>query len=290
MPLYLTPDRYRVIGSGVDLSSKTDTQLLAALTSASETVNQAVNAPRGYSFLGGSVEDEEHQWKVNTRYVKATDGRIWPFMRPVRSVSGMTINVTKEQYVSFTDEQLFVQSDLGYVEPVAAPDSMALFTSIPPWLLTSPVAKISYEYGFDMTATDELLAQESGGVLRAGHQFWYTDEDVVLKEDGVVVASGYTVDYEEGTITYGSADESKVYRASYHHKLPPGIAAATALVATDIFGASAIAAAGMVGLSGIKVEEVELRQSSKVNYYVTPVNAAAKMYLSPYMAMFTSMR
>lgn len=289
--MYVTPDRFRALGTGLDLSGKTDAELSAMLWAASDAVNAAVGAPDGYSFLGGSVTDEEHQWRVASRIPKATDGRVWPFMRPVRAVESFRVNVTRTQYITFEDDQLFLQADLGYVEPVAAPNTTALFTSVPPWLLTSPVGYLTYTYGFEQTATDEILATVSGGTLRAGHQFWFTDEDVVLKKDGVIVdAADYDVDYDEGVITPDSPDEDATWKASYHYKLPPGIAAATTLIATDIVGASAIAAAGMLGLSAIKIEEVELRQSSKVNYYVQPVSAAAWVYLARYAAMFTSMR
>lgn len=289
--MYLTPSRFRALGTGLDLSGKTDEELSSILWAAREAVNAAVGAPDGYSFLGGTVTDEEHQWRVASRIPKATDGRVWPLMRPVRTVDGFRVNVTRTQYITFTDEQLFVQRDLGYVEPVAAPNTTALFTSVPPWLLTSPVGYLDYTYGFEQVATDELLATVSGGTLRAGHQFWFTDEEVELKKNNVVVdPADYEVDYDEGVITPDTPDETATWKASYHYKLPPGIAAATALIATDIVGASAIAAAGMLGLSGIKVEEVELRQSSKVNYYVQPVSAAAWVYLSRYAAMFVSMR
>lgn len=291
MDAYVTPDRYRALGTGIDLSGTSDAQLIGILQAASDAVNAAVSAPDGYSFLGGNVTDEEHQWRVTSRAPKQTDQRVWPFMRPVRSVDSLRINVTRTQYITFNADQLFVQDDLGYVEPVAAPNTTALFTSVPPWLLSSPVGYLTYSYGFEQVATDEMLATQSGGSLRAGHQFWFTDEDVVLKKNGVVVdSSDYDVDYLEGLVTPNAPDESATWRASYHYKLPPGIAAATVLVATDLVGANAIAAAGLIGLSGIKVEEVELRQSSKINFYAQPINAAARVYLARYAAMFTSMR
>lgn len=291
MDSYLTPARYRAIGTGIDLSGTDDAELRFALQSASSAVNTACNAPDGYSFLGGLVTREQHNWRAPSRAPKQTHGRLWPYMRPVKSVSLVRIRVTSTQYVDFDDEQVFVQTDVGYVEPVAAPNTTALFTSIPPWLLTSPVAEIDYEYGFDYTVTDEVMATVSGGPLRAGNQFWYTDEEVELKKNGVVVnPTDYDIDYLEGTIAPDAPDLSATWKVSYHHRLPPGIAFATALVATDVLGAAAIASAGLLGLSGIKVEEVELRQSSKVNYMVAPVNAAAQIHLAPYRAMFVSMR
>lgn len=277
------------MGTGVDLSGKTDAELQSILLASSEAINAAINAPDGYSFHGGHVEAEEHLWPVGNTY-KQPSGRIWAYMRPITSVDLLRINVTRTQYIDFTDQQVFVQTALGYAEPVAAPNTTALFTSVPPWLLSSPVAYLTYDYGFHEVETDETLATLSGGVLQANHQYWFTDEEVVLKKDGSIVdSSDYTVDYDEGLITPDSPDDA-VWKASYHHHLPPGIALATAMVTTDQLGAAAIAAAGLLGLSGFRVEEVEIRQSSKINFAVTPVSAAARLYLGRYAAMFVSMR
>ena len=287
--LYLTPTRYRRLGTGVDLSDITDAELHSILTAASFEVNTAVAAPHGYSFLGGSVTGESHIWETGNQY-KLPSGRIWPWMRPITSVSLVRVNVTKTQYVDFTGDELFLNTDMGYVEPVAAPTTTALFTSVPPFLLTAPVSYTDYEYGFDEAEVDEPLATYSDQ-LQLGNQFVISDEEFILKKDGVVVPdTDYTVDYIEGIVTPDTPPANETWTASYHHKLPPGVATATGLIGTDMLGFTRIAAAGMLGLSGIKVEEVELRQSSKVNFAVQPLNSAAKLYLAPYAAMFTSMR
>lgn len=288
--MYVTPARFRTLGTGLDLSGKTDIELASILYAAANLVNGACNAPVGYSFLGGHVDLEEHLWQVGNAY-KRPSGRIWPYMRPVRSVDSLRINVTRSQYIDFNDQQLFTELSLGYTEPVAAPNTTALFTSVPPWLLTSPVSYVSYDYGFDFTMEDELLATASGDTFQAANQFWFTDEDVELKKNGTVVPTAdYTVDYDEGTITPDTPPAGEVWKVSYHYHCPPGVAAATALVATDLMGQAALVASGMLGLSGLRVEEVEIRQSSKVNFMVNPVSPAARVYLGPYAAMFVSMR
>lgn len=288
--MYVTPKRFRTLGTGLDLSTKSDNDLQTILFAAGLAVNAACHAPEGYSFLGGHVVDEEHQWRVGNAY-KQPSGRIWPYMRPLISATSLRVNVTRTQYVSFSDTQLFLQTGLGYVEPVAAPNTTALFTSVPPWLLSSPVAYLTYDYGFHSAVTDETLATLSGGILAGNHQFWFTEEDVILKKNGVVVPIGqYTVDYTEGLITPSTPPTNEVWKASYHYHLPAGIAAATSLVATDLFGQAGLVGSGLLGLSGLKVEEVEIRQSAKVNFAVQPINAAAMIYLGPYAAMFASMR
>lgn len=288
--LYLTPNRYRTLGTGVDLSGTDDAELRTILTNASQMANRAASAPINYSFLGGTVANEEHQWQTGNVY-KRPSGRLWPFNRPLREVSGVRINVTRTNYIDFADDQLFTQKDLGYTEPVAAPSTTALFTSVPPWLLTSPVAYINYTYGFQFDVVDEPMTTFSG-YLQADNQFWFTEEDVALLKNGAIMdPDDYTVNYTEGTIVPDSMfTPDDEFLVSYSHKLPPDVKAAVQLIATDLVGSTAIAAAGLIGLSGMKVEEVELRQSSKVNFAVTPVNPAAQAYLGPYEAMFTSMR
>jgi len=274
--VYLTPTRYRTLGTGVVLTQ----------------TNAELQAPEGYSFLGGHVINEEHQWRTGDVFRgQKPSARVWPYMRPLIQVDSLRVNVTRTQHIDFNDQQLFVQTGLGYVEPVAAPNTTALFTSVPPWLLTSPVAYLTYDYGFHFFVTDEVMSTLSGGLLAANHQFWFTEEDVALKKNGVLVnPSDYVVDYIEGTISSSVAPAGERWQVSYHYHMPPGIAAATALVTTDMLGQAAIAGAGLLGLSGFKVEEVEVRQSAKVNFAVQPISPAAMMYLGPYKAMFTSMR
>jgi len=278
------------MGTGVDLSGKTDADLQQLLFAASVAVNAQCHVPSGYTFLGGHVVSEEHLWNTGNAY-KRGSGRVWPYMRPLITVDSVRINVTRTQYVEFDTTQIFVEKALGYVEPVAAPTTTALFTSVPPWLLTSPVAYVTYDYGFNESVIDEVPASLSGGILQASNQFWFTDEEVILKMNGSVVAAGnYVVDYIEGWITPTTPPAGEVYQISYHHRVPAGVALATGWVTTDLIGQSNIAAAGMLGLSGIKVEEVELRQSAKLNFGVQPVNAAAQLVLAPYATMFASMR
>lgn len=286
----MTPLRYRSFATGVDLSEKSDAELRVILTNASRMVNSAIGAPPGYSLLGGTVVGEEHQWNVGNAYQPAS-GRLWPYYRPLRGASQIRVNVTKTQYISFNEDQIFSQNDIGYIEPVAAPTTTALFTSVPPWLLTSPVAYLDYEYGFHFVVIDEEPATMSGE-LWASNQFLFTDEDVELKKNGAVVdRNDYDVDYTEGIVTpIDLFTEDDEFLFSYHHKLPPDAQIATSLIANDMVGQTAIAAAGLIGLSGIKVEEVEIRQSSKINFSVMPVNPAAKVYLADLAAMFATMR
>jgi hypothetical protein len=58
--------------------------------------------------------------------------------------------------------------------------------------------------------------------------------------------------------------------------------AATAMIVTSLLGRRAIAEKGLQGLSGIKVEEVELRQSRDSQLAVDSIPGNAQTLLIPY--------
>ena len=287
MVAYLTPKKYREMGLGVDLTGKTDAELTALLAAGSEMVNRYCAAPRDHDFKGGTVTDEKHRWLPGNVYRHGTV-RVYPFHKPIKSVSGLRIDVTNTQYINLTGSELYANEVENWIEPVSLAMTTAGvfgFSILPNVGLRQPVAKLSYTYGWMFDVADEELTSYSGNILASQNQFWLTEEEVALKADGVTLTANvdYSVDYTEGLVTVSSYDPSAVYEASYTHPLPQAIPMATALITNDLVGQSAIAAAGMLGLSGIKVEEVELRQSSKINFYVTPVNSAAAALLDAYV-------
>jgi len=284
---YLTPKRFRTFGTGVDLSSTTDDQLLPTLSVAAAMVNAYCAAPMSHDFRGGTVTDEQHVWKLGNAH-QAENQRIWPKHRPIRSASQLRIDVTNTQYVTLSGSSLYVNTVENWVEPVAlALSSVGLFNVavLPNVGLRTPVAKLTYEYGWSFEAVDETLTTYSAdGRLQAMNQFWDETAPVVVTQNGSTLPSNqYDVDYTEGIVTVSSYDSTAMYAASYTYTLPSNIAMATALVASDLLGQANIAAAGLLGLSGIKVEEVELRQSAKVGLYTTPINGAAQRLLAPYV-------
>jgi hypothetical protein len=284
MPQYLTPTRYRRMALGVDLSGKTDADLGALIASASSEANRWCAAPRGHDFRGGTVTREEHLWDVgNSHYYPS--GRLWPLhghgVMPITACEQIDIYVTKTNYVRFTDVNIFTNTALGYVEPIAAPVTTALFTAVPPWLLTSPVAYIDYTYQFDFTVTEEQVYPLGGKVYQAVNQFWH-DDDVTVTVDGATVTA-FTVDRFEGQVIFDELqDPAATVLVSYHHKLPFEIAMGAAVIVTDMLGYSNINASGLGGLSAIRVEEIELRQSAKAGFNNMDLHPAAKQYLGAY--------
>lgn len=287
MVAYLTPTRYRSMGLGVDLSGKTDAELTTQLSIASEMVNRYCAAPYGHDFRGGSVTSEKHRWNPGNVYRHGTT-RVYPFHRPIKDATSLVIDVTNSQYITISGDYLYVNEVENWVEPVSLAMTTAGvfgFAIIPNVGLRIPVAKLTYTYGWQLQSNDEELTVYSGSILASQNQFWFTEEEVILKKNGTPLsaATEYSVNYTEGMVTVSNYDPTATYAATYMYKLPPAIPNATALVTNDLLGQSSIAAAGMLGLSGIKVEEVELRQSSTISFYAQPVNAAAKALLEPFV-------
>lgn len=284
--IYLTPKRYRSLGTGVDLTGLSDADILPSLIVASAMVNSCCNTPTDHDFRGGTITNEQHTWDVGNQW-KLGSNRVYPFHRPVKTVSQMRIDITNTQYLLLDDPtKLYINTVEGWVEPVALSlTSIGLFggSVLPSVGLREPVAKIDYTYGWEFAVSGEELTSYSEGVLQAINQFWFDSPVPVIYKNGTTLPSNqYEINLNEGIVTVSSYDSAAIYAADYSHPLPTSVARATAMVATDVMGQSAIAGAGMLGLSGIRVEEVELRQSSKVGLYTTPVNGAATLLLTPY--------
>jgi hypothetical protein len=233
------------------------------------------------------VEREEHPWDTGNSH-RRPSGLLWPkhgmgVMR-ITSCPQIDIYTTKTNYIRFQPQNIFVNSRLGYVEPVAAPITTALFTAVPPWLLHNPTAYIDYTYEFEpLVVTDEALYPLGGRTYQAINQFW-TDDTVTVTVDSVEIpSSDYTLDRFEGTVTFDTVqDSAATILLSYAHKMPFDIPMATGIIVTDLLGYSNINASGLGGLSGIRVEEIELRQSSKAGYNNKDMHPAAAIYLSAY--------
>jgi hypothetical protein len=289
-PIYLTPTRYRSLGLGVDLSSRTDTELASILNIAAGLVNSYCSVPTNHDFRGGTVTLEQHVWDWGTTQTPLPL-RVYPDHTPIRSVSELRIDVTNTQFISYTDpDQLYIHTDKGFVEPISlAASTVGMFGTyvLPSVGLRLPVAKLSYVYGWVFSAIDEELTtySSSAGIVQGQNQFWLDDPTVIVKKNGVTLTAGaqYTLDAFEGQVTVSSFDPTAIYSATYDYPLPGSIALATALVGTDVLGQTNINASGLLGLSGLRVEEVELRQSARTGFTVNAVSMAAKTLLAPYV-------
>lgn len=286
MPRYLTAGFYRAIGLGVDLSETSDSTLESHIATASALANVACAAPTGHDFRGGTITNEAHGWDVGNKY-RPGSNRVYPYHRPIRSAARLAIEIVQTPSITMSGDKLYVEEVEGWVEPIAltvATIGVINLTQIPTIGLRKPVARIDYTYGWDFTAQDEELVPASGGELRAANQFWFTDEEISLKKNGSPDV-GFTYDAIEGTITPATYDNTATYSVTYHYPLPSDISRATAMIMSDLIGYTNINASGLSGLSGIRVEEIELRQSSRAGFIAVPISPAVQALLAPYRYM-----
>lgn len=261
---YLTEERLRVLGFGGDLEDLDSAQIRNLIVAASAKVDSYCNVPRlpqPYSFRGGTITNEQQSWDPGDA-LNQPQRTIRLRHKPVKAVSSLRIYVTPTQYTDFEVDELFLGRDMGTIDIVSlAMTSSGLFGAfiVPNIGLNRPQVRITYTYGFEFTAVDEILEPTDAKLYRATNQFWDATA-VEVKVNGAVVASSeYTVDRTEGTIEFDSGQAAdSVVTASYGYTMPQEIGVATGLIAHDMLNEKALHDKGMGGLRSLTVGEIKI--------------------------------
>lgn len=292
--MYLTPARYASMGFGNDLSALTPVQLNSLMVRASAAVDSycAVSQlPQNHDFRGGSMTGEQHEWQLPDLALIATPGsrRVYFNHGPIREVTSFKVMFTNTYMVTVDPSNLYVNAQYGWAEVVSI---AAIVSGVYPvginFGLYTPVAVVDYDYGWEFTATEEILPTTDNKVYQAANQFWLASPAPVIKKNGVIDATP-TVNRTEGTVTYSSANSaSDVITATYSYPLPAAIAEATGVIASDFISEQSLIAKGLGGVQSIKVAEVEISRErglfgQRANQTVIPERAMS--LLSPYLSM-----
>jgi hypothetical protein len=283
--MYLTPERFRAMGLGADIESLENFELRSILNRASQMVDAYCNVPllpQRYSFKGGTITDEKHAWSTSTR--------VYPWHKPVRTLTHMDIDATNEVYVRLQGSDLYIDQSSGFVEIVAlAITPIGFFGATGLVSLKNPVARISYTYGYDFAVRGEYLEATDAREYRALNQFWWDDPEPKVYVNGVEVTTGFTINYEEGTVLFDVAKApDDVVTVDYNHPVPSPVAEATGIVATSLISDRDLITKGLGNLAEIQVEEVRLRRDSRRTGSFVVADAVpdtAKALLSSYMFM-----
>lgn len=290
--LYLTPGKFRNMGTGIDLSTYTDQALANLLAGASARVNAlcaAPNLPQPHDFRGGAITGEQHRWYLGNEWVAASR-RFYPSHPPIIAISRLRIKVTENSYIEISPADLFINRQDNYVEVVALTLGIGVFPIVANLGLTQPIAEMDYTYGSALQTVGAMLYTADNLVFRAPDQWWLGSPAPVIYKNGVLLGSGFTIQSDEGTITFGSAQSANdVFTADYSHKLPQGLAKATSLIAVDSIGQSNLNAA-LGGLGSVRVAEVEIRRPvlgksslAVADWALSPTLVEAATELEPYM-------
>jgi hypothetical protein len=267
--LYVTPTRYRAMGFGTDLTGIDDGVLSRILARASAQVDAYCSIPQlpsKYDFRGGAQATEQHTWTLGDAWQPLGAGgrRVYLRSTPVRTITSFVIKFTNTYQVTIDPANLYLNQSEGWAEVVSL---AALVTGVYPvginFGLYTPVAEVAYTYGYDFPVSGEILLDAGDHkTYSAANQFWAVTPTPVVKKNGAPVTSGITLDFTEGTVTFGSANlTSDIITLDYHYTLPRDIAEATGLLATDALGERDLTARGMTGLARLSVEEITLQRT-----------------------------
>ena len=295
MPNYLTPERYRQMAFGLDVSAYEDVELRSTLTRASALVNTYCAVPmlpKPYDFRGGSIVGEQHPWHTGTVVIPPTR-RIYVWHRPIKAVTEISIHVTSLMHINIGGTDIYINNSEGYLEVTAlAAVTFGIFPQavVPNLGLLVPVAEVAYTYGWEFTETDDTLYYADGFTYSSTHLSWDSAVAPSVKRNGTVVAtSEYAVDYPNGRVTFTAAQAaSDAITASYTYTLPEAVQEATGVIATSLLGEAGLAKKGMTGLASVRIDELTLARTmsreGQAKGVTTPFNIpdAAQQLLDPY--------
>lgn len=260
---YLTPERFRTMGTGSDLSGIENWELRSILEAASRLADAYCSVPQlpvQFDFRGGTVTNEEHEWNPGER-------RVYFGFRPVRAITSFQAFASNTVFLTVAPDQIFVNKAAGWGEIVATQYSLAgsNFPMMPFWGLGIPIVRVSYTYGWQFPVTGEFLEPTDAWTYRALNQFWLDLPDIAVYVNGTLSnPTDYSLDRVEGTVTFntGLAPDDAV-TADYTYPLPYNIPRAVALIASNSVSERDLIAKGMGVLSSIQVEEVHLSRARR---------------------------
>ena len=274
---YLTSNRYRIGGYGIDTSFLSAAQIRSNLVRATTMVNGWCNAaqvPQPFDFRGGTVTGEEHKFPIPDPLVAYPGSRrVFVNQKPLRTVTAFAIQFTNNYQITLdVASDIYVNTSQSWCEIVASQPTIIGYPPIGYWYgLYQPIAKLSYTYGYRQVVAGDTCEADSPTVYYATYGSWDPTAAIEVRIDGSVVdPSDYRTNTSEGSITFSTAPAPGTeVTCSYTATLPDAIAQATGIVATDLIGKSRNAAR-MPGLSSMKVAEITItRLQGDRGRYVT---------------------
>lgn len=264
---YLASGRYKLLRQGMAFPS--DIELANVAMEASAMADAFCNVPRGFSFFGGQVTNEEHRWRYPQTNMDVGERRIYPLRKPLRSVTSLHIVVSSGAEATIDPSSLVINVLENWVEvtSLSLASSSGLF-GVSGWVvpiggLANPIAQLSYSYGiaFPEYSRNMLVTNDvSGKVFQLPHGS-ITSDAVIVKANGIAIDTGahpFLIDTENGWITFTGSVPSGKLTADYVHLLDPKLELATGMIMSKLLGDANLRAKGMSGLASIKANEVEI--------------------------------
>lgn len=299
--MYVTNERFRTMGLGVDLD-RDDIEIRSALYRAGSLIHSYCSVPmlpQQHDFRGGTITNEVHEWKTDMYEVSMTPFRFWPWHQPVRTITSFRIYSTPAIYTEVDPDEIFINNSAGFIEVSSL--KLTQYGVFGAGVVTAlvgmwnPQAVVSYTYGRQLAVVGELLEATDAQLFRSQHQWWDSTVTPEIKVNGVVATVGFTIDYDEGTVLFTASQAADtLVTASYTHKLPSQIADAEAIIAADDLGQAELRGKGMTGVDTLTVGEITIRRASAPGQrgsntaVINPIPPQAQALLSDFI--FTTIR
>lgn len=266
--MYLTPERFRTMGFGADLSDLEDVQLRSAIYRASAAVDAYCAVPllpQKHDFRGGTITDETHEWLADQYERGPKPLRFWPWHQPIKEVTSIRIYSTPSVYTEIEPDEIFINNSAGYIEVSSL--KLTQYGVFGAGVITAligmwnPQIVVSYTYGREFAISGEILEPTDALTYRAQNQWWVTG--AIIRKNGVTQSSGITIDTDEGTVLFDTPlAATDVVTADYSYRLPHEISQATGILAAEDLGESGMRSRGMSGVDALTVGEITIRRSA----------------------------
>lgn len=261
----LSPRRFLRNGYGMALPDGFSLSTLRTrITQAQGLVDRYCNVPKqpsAFDWRGGTMTDEQHQWPlVNPIAPWPGNRRVYLNAGPVKTVTAFTLDLGSTYEVTVQPNQVYVNHIEQYAEIVAISPTIIGVPPIGiPLGLYQPVARVSYTYGWSFAVAGDVLEAESPTQFSAAYGNWSQSPPAVIYLDGVEQGSGYTVDFDDGTVTFDTAPSPGVeVSADYTYLAPGPVVDAIGETTAWLLGQSRINQRGLAGLQSLRVAEVAM--------------------------------
>lgn len=281
--MYVTVERFKTLGHGIDLTDVQDYEIAAKLDAAAgriHAITAAPQEPQPHDFRGGTITAEQHLWNLGDGQSRAPSRSLWVRHYPLISVSALQIDLTNNRYITIAeDERYLTRRTIEIVSLAMTANGIFGAAVLPEIGLLNPQWKATYVYGRLIPMTGATLERITTTTYRAIDQWWDSTATTTIYADGSPVSPA-SIDYDEGLVTF-AADPGETVKvtADYTTKLPRNIALAESILAVEALGDRENRARGMSGLQAIRVGEISLeaqRPSRGGQTLVTPAEAQAE--------------
>lgn len=140
--VYLTPEEWQAMATGIDFSGLTDPEMEALIARASRLVNAYV----GQSLLLTEYENEQHPWR-HTR-------RVYLYNWPVTEVTAVRIRIGAETTATLQASEIYTNNTGHYIEASTLALAFGVTPSIISLGLYEPEVEVDYSAGYETIPDD----------------------------------------------------------------------------------------------------------------------------------------